>query len=142
MERCSHLGCPRKNQIFFRFEPKQTEAQSISVVFQFVSRNPKTFFWFVSVFRTIIETTETNRIFSKQTETNRKNLQKTFSIRGSSKSLIFFLGSNRNKPKLNLFWLFFGMLFLETPKKNFRFVLMFRTSIETTETNRTYGKGN
>jgi hypothetical protein len=63
------------------------------VVFRFVSRNQKTFFglfWFVSVFRTGIETTETNRIFLKQTETNRKNLQKTFSIRGSSKLFIFF----------------------------------------------------
>jgi hypothetical protein len=82
----------------------------------------------VSVFRTGtgIETTETNRTLSKQTETNRKNLQKTFSIRGSSKKLIFFLGSNFKKPKLNLFRLFFGFFFRETPPKNvwglFRFV--------------------
>jgi hypothetical protein len=47
-------------------------------------------------------------------ETNRKNLKKTFSIRGSSKPLIFFLSSNRNKPKINLFPLFFGLLFRET----------------------------
>jgi hypothetical protein len=55
-----------------------------------------------------------------------------------------FLGSNRNKPKLNLFQLSFGLLFRET--KNFffglyRFVSMFRTGIETTGTNRTYGMG-
>ncbi len=49
-------------------------------------------FRFVSVFRIGIETTGTNRTLSKQTETNRKNLQKTFSIRGFSKQLIFFLG--------------------------------------------------
>jgi hypothetical protein len=38
--------------------------------------------------------------------------------RVSSKQSIFFFGSNRNKPKLNLFWLFFG-LFCETKKKFF-----------------------
>jgi hypothetical protein len=65
-----------------------------------------------------------------------------FSMRMSSKPLIFFLGSNRNKPKLNLFRLFFGLLFRETQKKFFRFVSMFRTGIETTEINRTYGMGN
>ncbi len=61
------LGCPQNNH-FFLFEPKQTETHSVSVVFRFVSRNQKTFFRFVSVFRTSIETTETNRILSKQTE--------------------------------------------------------------------------
>ncbi len=55
--------------------------------------------------------------------------------RVSSKQSNFFFGSNQNKPKLNLFWLFFG-LFLETKKKFFRFVSVFRTGIETTEINR------
>ncbi len=41
----------------------------------------------------------------------------------SSKQSIFF-GLNRNKPKLNLFWSFFG-LFRETKKHFFRFVLVF-----------------
>jgi hypothetical protein len=40
----SWLGCPLNNQFFFRFEPKQTETQSVSVVFRFVSRNPKKFY--------------------------------------------------------------------------------------------------
>jgi hypothetical protein len=44
------VGCPRNNRKNFRFEPKQTETQSVSVVFQFVSRNPKKKFPFVSVF--------------------------------------------------------------------------------------------
>ncbi len=52
-------------------------------------------------------------ILSKQTE---KISLKTFSIRGSQKPLIFFLGSNQNKPKLIRFRLFFGLLFRETPK--------------------------
>jgi hypothetical protein len=39
----------------------------------------------------------------------------------SSKQSNLFFGSNRNKLKLNLFWLFFG-LFRETKKTFFRFV--------------------
>jgi hypothetical protein len=57
----------------------------------------------------------------------------------SSKQSNFFFGSNRNKPKLNLFRLFFG-LFHETKKHFFRFVSVFWTSIETTKTNRTLSK--
>jgi hypothetical protein len=41
--------------------------------------------------------------------------------RVSSKQSNIFFGSNRNKPKLNLFRLFFG-LFRETKKLFFRFV--------------------
>ncbi len=44
--------------------------------------------------------------------------------------------SNRNKPKQDLFRLCFG-LFCEIKNQNFRFVLVFRTYIETIETNRT-----
>ncbi len=44
-------------------------------------------------------------------------------------------GSNRNKPKQDLFRVCFG-LFRETKKKKFLFVSVFRTYIETTETNR------
>jgi hypothetical protein len=67
-----------------------------------------------------------------------------FSIRGFSKPLIFF---SRFEPKHNLFRLFFGFLFHKTQKFFVQFVLfwfvsMFRTSIETTETNRTCGMGN
>ncbi len=59
--------------------------------------------------------------------------------RVSSKQSNIFFGSNRNKPKLNLFRLFIG-LFRETKKLFFRFVLVFQTSIETTETNRIFSK--
>jgi hypothetical protein len=51
----------------------------------------------------------------------------------------FVFRSNRNKPKLNLFWLFFS-LFRKTQKHFFRFVSVFQTGIETTETNRTLSK--
>jgi hypothetical protein len=48
-------------------------------------------------------------------------------------------GSNRNKPKQDLFRVCFG-LFRETKKIIFRFDSVFRTFIETTETNRTVSK--
>ncbi len=57
---------------YFRFEPKQTKTRSVSRLFRFVSVcfvKPKNFFRFVSVFRTFIETTETNITVSKRTET-------------------------------------------------------------------------
>jgi hypothetical protein len=56
--------------------------------------------------------------------------------RVSSKQTKINFGSNRNKPKQDLFRVCFG-LFRETKNKKFRFVLVFRTYIETTETNRT-----
>jgi hypothetical protein len=56
--------------------------------------------------------------------------------RVSSKQTKINFGSNRNKPKQDLFRVCFG-LFRETKNKLFRFVSMFRTNIETTETNRT-----
>jgi hypothetical protein len=110
------------------------------LIFGLFRKTKKHFFWFVSLFQTCIKTTKTNRTLSKQTETNnQKNLQKTFSIRGSSKQLIFFLGLNRNKQKLKLFRLFFGLFFCQN---FFWFVTVFQTGVETTETNRTYGMGN
>jgi hypothetical protein len=125
------VGCPRNNQCFFRFELKQTETQSVSAFFGLFSRNQKTFF---SVCFGVSDRYRNNR-------KKPKNFQKTFPIRGSWKQLIFFF--SRFEPKqteLNLFHLFFG--FFAKPKKIFRLVSVFRTGIETTETNRTYGTGN
>jgi hypothetical protein len=59
--------------------------------------------------------------------------------RVSSKQTKISFGSNRNKPKQDLFRVCFG-LFRETQKKIFRFISVFRTFIETTETNRTVSK--
>jgi hypothetical protein len=101
---------------FFRFEPKHNETQSVSVVFRFVSRNQKIFF---SVCFGVSDWYRNNQNKQNIVETNRKNLHKTFSIRGPSKPKIFFLGSNQNKPKLNLFWLFFGLLYRDQPTNFF-----------------------
>ncbi len=51
----------------------------------------------------------------------------------SSKQTKINFGSNRNKPKQDLFHVCFG-LFRETKNKKFNFVSVFRTYIETTET--------
>jgi hypothetical protein len=136
------LGCPRNNQIFFSV---RTETNWNSICFGCFSicfTKPKNIFFglfqFISVFRTGNETTKTNRIFSKQTEKISKKRSLFWGPR-----FFFLLGSNRNKPKLNLFQCF-SIYFFAKKKKNsglFRFVLMFRTGIKTTETNRTYGMG-
>ncbi len=102
------LRCPRNNQIFFQFEPKQTETQSVSVVFRFFSRNQKTFF---SVCFGLSDRYRNNRNKQNFLGTNRKNLQQTFSIRGSL--LIFFLGSNRNSICFDCF----SVSFFAKPKK-------------------------
>jgi hypothetical protein len=67
------LGCPRNKQIFFWFEPKQTETQPVSVVFRFVLRNQRLIF---SVFFGLFQCFETVLKQPKQTETNRKNENK------------------------------------------------------------------
>jgi hypothetical protein len=112
----SELGCPRNNQIFFSVRTETNQNSICFGCFSVCFPEPKNIFFglfkFLSVFRTGTETTETNR----------KNLQKRSLFGGSSKPLVFFLGSNRNKPKLSLFWLFFGSLFRETKNFFFRFV--------------------
>ncbi len=60
---------------------------------------------------------------------------KLLTTRVSSKQTKINFGSNLNKPKQDLFRVCFG-LFRETKNKTFRFVSVFRTYIETTETNR------
>jgi hypothetical protein len=74
------VGCPRNDQNFFSV---QTETNRNSICFGCFSvcfAKPKKKFFglfrFVSVFRTGIKTTETNKTFSKQAETNRKNPKK------------------------------------------------------------------
>ncbi len=83
-----------KQSIFFSVQTETNRNSTcfgcFSVFFAKPPKNVSDLFRFVSVFQTGIKTTKTNRTLSKQTETNRKNLQKTFSIRGSSKKLIFF----------------------------------------------------
>jgi hypothetical protein len=129
------IRLPQNNHLF----SVRTETNQNSICFGCFSvcfAKQKKFVRFVSVFRTGIETTETNRNFLNKPEKSPKLL----SIRVFSKQLNFF-GSNRNKPKLNLFRLFSGLFFRET-NKNLGVVSAFWTGIEIIETNRIYGMRN
>ncbi len=139
----TYIGCPRNNQIFFSVWTETNWNLICFGCFSICFAKPKNiFFRFVSVCFGVSDRYRNNLNKQNFLETNQKNLQKTFSIRGSSKTLVFFLGSKRNKPKRNLFRLFFGLLFCETKIfffSLFRFVSMFWTGIET---NRTFGLRN
>jgi hypothetical protein len=114
----------KQSNFFFgsnRNKPKLNLFRFFSVCFAKPKNN---FFRFVSVCFGVSDRYRNNQNKQNFLETNRKNFQKQFSIRGSSKPLIFCLGLNRNKPKLNLFWLFFCLLFRETPKFFLRFDLV------------------
>ncbi len=71
---CLQVGCPRNEQKEFRFEPKQDLFRLCFCLFC-EAENKK--IQFVSVFRTFIKTTETNRTVSKQTETTLNFLKNT-----------------------------------------------------------------
>ncbi len=122
----------KQSNFFFRFEPKRTETQSVSVVFRFFGLFRETkqiFFRFVLVCFGVSVLYRNNRNKLKQTE---KISKKQISIRVSSKQLIYFwfkLKQTETQPVL--------VVFRETKQKFVRFVTVFRTSIETTETNRT-----
>jgi hypothetical protein len=139
---CLAIRCPRNNQILFSVRTETNWNSFCFGCFSVCFAKPTNIF---SVCFGVSDRYRNNWNKQNFLETNRKNLQKTFSIRGSSKPLILFLGSNRNKPKLSLFRLSFGLLFRETKHFFFglyQFVSMFRTGIETTGTKRTYGMGN
>jgi hypothetical protein len=85
------VGFPRNNQFFFQFKPKQTETQSVPVVFRFVSPNKKTYFF--GLFRCFGPVSK-QRNKQKFLETNRKKLQKIFLYYGDFKTVNF--KSNRN----------------------------------------------
>ncbi len=118
-----YLGCTRNNQIFF-WVRTETSWNSICYV------KPKTIFF--GLFRCFgqvskqLKQTELCQNKLEQTEKTEKISKKTFSIRGSSKQLFFFLGLNRNKPKLSLFRLFFGLFFCRTQKFFFGLFRCFR----------------
>jgi hypothetical protein len=78
------LGCPRNKQMFFSVRTKTNRNSICFGSFSVCFAKPITIFfglfWYVSVFRTRFETTETNRSVSKQTEKlkkihNKKNLR-------------------------------------------------------------------
>ncbi len=80
------LGCPRNNHIFFSV---RTETNRNSICFDCFSvyfAKPKNIFLVCFGLFRCFKTTEPNKTLSKQTKTNRKNRQKTLSIRGPRNS--------------------------------------------------------
>ncbi len=130
-----HWSRVSSKQSKFFFGSNQNKAKLyLFWLFRFVSWNQKHFSVCFGLFQCFGPVSKQ----PKQTELCRnkpKNLQKSFLL-GVLETVNFFLGSNLNKPKLNLFWLFF-----RNQQIFFRFVSVFCTGIETTETNRTYGMG-
>ncbi len=107
----------KQSNFFFCLNRNKPKVNLFWLFFGLFRETKKHLFRFVSVFWTGIETTETNRTLSKQT----KNIVKKHSLLGGARNCwSLFLGSTRNKPKLNLFWLFFSLSFPET--KNFFWV--------------------
>jgi hypothetical protein len=80
----------------------------------------------IHFFRFVSDRYQNNRNKQNFVQTNRKNLQKC-SLLGGVRT--------ETKAKLYLFRLFFGMFYRET-KVLFQFISVFRTGIETTETNK------
>jgi hypothetical protein len=135
----------KQSIFFFGSNRNKPKLDLFRLFFGLFCETKKHFFRFVLVCFSVSDRYRNNRNKQSFLETNRKNLQKTFSIRGSAKKLIFFLGSNRKKPKLNLFSCF-SVCYFTKPQYFFfglfRFVSMFQTGIETTKTNRNNGMGN
>ncbi len=109
-------GVLKTIKFIFRFEPK---LNLFRLFFGLFRETKKHFFRFVSVSFGVSDRYRNNRNKQNFLETNRKNHQKTFSIRRSSKPLIFFLGSNWNKPKLTCFGCFSVCSFAK-PKKQLK----------------------
>ncbi len=112
------LGLGEGGMFFFRFELKQTETQSVSVVFRFVSRNQKTFFSLCfGLFRCFgpVKTTETNRIFSKQTE----KISKKHSLLGGPRNHYFFFSVQTETNRNSICFGCFSVCFFVKPKKFF-----------------------
>ncbi len=127
----------------FRFEPKQTETQSVSVVFRFVLQNQKTFFF--GLFRCFRPLSKQ----PKQTEfsgNKPKKTSKKCSLLGVPRNRYFFSRFEPKQTETQSVLVVFWFAFLRNQKfffpGLFQFVSMFWTGIETTTTNRTYGMGN
>jgi hypothetical protein len=105
---------------------------------------PKKFFWFVSVYFSVSDQYWNNRNKQNFVETRNKpqKSQKMFSIRRSSKQLIFFSRFELKQTKTQYISIVFWFVFSQNHKKIFWFGLVFQTSIKTTETNRTYSMRN
>ncbi len=110
---CTWIGCPQAIN-FFGSNQKKWYLICFSC-FLVCFAKLKLFFRFVSLFQTGIKIKETNRTFS---EKNLKISKKRSPLGCPRETINFFDDLNRNKLKLNLFWLFFDF-FSAKPRKHF-----------------------
>jgi hypothetical protein len=118
----SAVGCPQNNKKKFRFQPKQTETQSVSVVFRFVSRNQKTFFL---VCFCVSDQYRNNRNKQHILETNRNKPKKSPTnvlYEGVLETVIFFSRFEPKQTKIQSVSVVFQFAFSRNPKIFFRFV--------------------
>ncbi len=147
--RISETRVSSKQSIFLRFELKQTETQSVWVVFWFVLRNQKNFFRFVSVCFCVSDGYQNNRNKQNFLKTNRnkpKKSPKKLSLLGVLENVNFFFSVRTETNRNSICFGCFSVCFFAKPKiikifffGLFQFVSMFWTGIET---NRTFGLGN
>ncbi len=123
----------KQSNFFFGSNRNKPKLNLFRLFFDLFCETKKHFFRFVSVCFGVSDRYRNNRNKQNFIETNQKNLQKMFSIRGSSKPLILFLGSNRNSICFGCF----SVCFFAKPA-NFFFFGLFRcfgpVYVETTET--------
>jgi hypothetical protein len=108
-----------KQSIFFSV-PTETNRNSICFAcFSVCFAKPKNIFFglfrFVSVFRTSIETTKTNRIFSKQT----KKISKKVLYEGVLETVIFFFSIRTETNRNSIFFGCFSVCFFAKPRNFF-----------------------
>jgi hypothetical protein len=91
-----HVQCDRfrvsskQSNFFFSSNRNKPNLNPFRLFFDFFRETKKIFLRFVSVCFSVSDRYRNNRNKQNFLETNRKNLQKTFSLRGSSKPVIFF----------------------------------------------------
>ncbi len=107
------VGCPRNNHFFFSLNRNKPKLNLFRLFFGLFHETKKLFFGLFRCFGPVSKQpkqTEFSRNKPKQTEKSLKNVL----YYGVLETVNFFLGSNQNKQKLNLFRLFFGLLFHKT----------------------------
>ncbi len=132
----------KQSNFFFGSNRNKQKINLFWLFFGLFRETKKRCFRLVSVFRTGIETTEANRVLSKQTD----KIFKKHSLLGGSRNRDFFFAVRTETNQNSICFGCFSFDFFAKPTNFFfglfLFVLMFRTGVETTETNRTYSMGN
>jgi hypothetical protein len=109
----------KQSKFFFVSNQNKPKLNLFWLFFGLFRETKKHFFQFVSVCFGVSDRYRNNRNKQNFLETNRKNLQKTFSIRGSSKQFFFFLSVRTETQSVSVV---FRFAFLRNQQNFFRFV--------------------